>query len=98
MKKNVSKQKLTIYKCVKDANGWISTQQIAENTNLQKCSINRHLKYLVESNVLELLEVFKEETFHLYRVSSDETNEIPEVKRELEQLLALSLATTRKKD
>ncbi|WP_143173022.1 helix-turn-helix domain-containing protein [Scytonema sp. HK-05] len=58
----------------------MSTQEIAENTNLRKGTINRHLKYLVESNVLEVL---KELTFYLYRISDDQMSE---VKKQLEHL------------
>jgi predicted transcriptional regulator len=82
--RQITKQLLATYKTIKGANGWVSVQQIAEDTNLRKGTINRHVKYLVEKSAIE---VVKELNFFIYRVS-DETSEM---KEQLERLLTISL-------
>jgi len=82
--RKVTKQLLATYRAIKDANNWVSVLQIAEDTNLRKGTINRHVKYLAEKSAIE---VVKELNFFIYRVS-DETSEM---KEQLERLLTISL-------
>lgn len=82
--KEITKELLATYKCLKNASGWLSVSEIREETNLPKGTINRHTQYLVE---IQIIEVVKSMTFYLYRFSKDA--EKLEIQQQFERLLAI---------
>lgn len=67
MEKNeVSRQEISVYKCLADADGWLTSKEIAERANVAARTARAHALKLVKLGVADQAEVFPG---HRYRIS-----------------------------